>query len=391
MSYSSYWCAENQTTVYVANNSDCRMKLNLDSHKACEGETVMEMEDVVRESEVVDSKIQARVQEGDKAKQTVEPGRKRGRPRKTRPDELEVLEGTKESGVLRKVRQRRKIKAKKKGGLLGIRVPNILQMVQPQLNTNLFGSSSDRLLDVELEMVQPDMNSLKPQLDMNLFGSGSSGVQSQTSTDLHNTSPCKLPPSQTQLPFVKKSSLWEILESMEVFKIMPQKPHFRPLEQFTAGCREGKAIGHLVNFVNLASKVCDARFDDTDSFKDKMELLENLEQHGFCVQPLRARLEALLELKERHGVFENELTKIEAGIHEQEHEQDELIKEIVKLDMETVVLKESIALLRGTRDHIIIESKISESEIEKWEKERHLIKEQWVDAKREFDGLLATI
>ncbi|XP_068666336.1 DUF724 domain-containing protein 2-like isoform X2 [Aristolochia californica] len=351
--------------------------------KSCKGETVTGMKAADRESDH-NSKIQASILEGQGGtKQMGRHSRKRGRPRKMKPEELEVLEGTKERREpWIRGETRRKIKALKKGDLPGVAEPRI----------------SDRLLGRDLGMVQSDVNSLKPQLNMNLFGSKCNGIKAQINTGLQtsmitfldNPSCNEQSPNKTQLSFVKTSSLWELLGSMEVFKRMPQKPHFHPLEQYTKDCREGMAIAHMVNFVNLVSGVHDARFDDTVSLKNKLELLQELEQHGFCVQPLQARIEALLRLKERHGVFESELNKIETEVREQEHEWDDLDIEIIKLDMDMAVLKESLALLREKRALIISQSEIGKTDILKWQKEIQVIKEDSFDAKREFEAIVAT-
>ncbi|XP_068665187.1 DUF724 domain-containing protein 3-like isoform X2 [Aristolochia californica] len=258
--------------------------------------------------------------------------------------------------------------------------------------------NSGRLLGRELGMVQSDVNSVKSQSNMTLFGCKSNGskpqtnatLQTSTVTFLDNPSPNEQSPNKTQLSFVKTCPLWELLGSMEVFKTMPQRPHFRPLDQCMKECREGLAIGYMVNFVNLVSMAHDARFDDTFSFKNKLELLEELEQHGFRIQPLQARFEALLKLKQRHGVFESELTKIEAKVREQENELEKLDIEIIKLDMDKVVLKESIAKLREKRALIISQSEIGKSKIVKWQKETQRMKKGYFDAKREFEAIVAT-
>ncbi|KAJ6729340.1 AGENET DOMAIN-CONTAINING PROTEIN-RELATED [Salix viminalis] len=48
------------------------------------------------------------------------------------------------------------------------------------------------------------------------------------------------------VPFVKRSPVWNTIESMEVFQIIPQKPHFHPLTECKGEYREGSAIGIMV-------------------------------------------------------------------------------------------------------------------------------------------------
>ncbi|ONI16825.1 hypothetical protein PRUPE_3G124100 [Prunus persica] len=59
---------------------------------------------------------------------------------------------------------------------------------------------------------------------------------------------------QPHLPFVRNFPLWENIESMDVFKRFPQKPHFHPLLKCKEVCREGSALGKMVNFAFMVEK-----------------------------------------------------------------------------------------------------------------------------------------
>lgn len=52
-------------------------------------------------------------------------------------------------------------------------------------------------------------------------------------------------------PFEKCSVAWKDIESMEVFREIPQKPHFLPLLDVKETVREGMAIGYMVTFSNV--------------------------------------------------------------------------------------------------------------------------------------------
>lgn len=87
----------------------------------------------------------------------------------------------------------------------------------------------------------------------------------------------KLP--ETKLPFVKSSSMWQSIDAMEIFDLMPQRC---PLEQYSVDFREGMAIGLMVTFANLADNVRKLSISDTTStFAACLETLSNLEEHGF--------------------------------------------------------------------------------------------------------------
>ncbi|KAF9609936.1 hypothetical protein IFM89_019339 [Coptis chinensis] len=108
-----------------------------------------------------------------------------------------------------------------------------------------------------------------------------------------------LPLQVENLPFVKNSFLWGILESYEVFKLMPQQPHFRPLKKYNYELREGYAIAHMSNFANVVERIYKASLDEPRSmFENMLKLLADLEEFGFIVQPIRARVEDLLKIKE---------------------------------------------------------------------------------------------
>ncbi|KAM7490712.1 hypothetical protein LguiA_033633 [Lonicera macranthoides] len=56
------------------------------------------------------------------------------------------------------------------------------------------------------------------------------------------------------IPFVKNTLLWKTIESMEVFQVMPQKPHFRNLCSFKETSREGLAIDRLTRLLLIKDK-----------------------------------------------------------------------------------------------------------------------------------------
>lgn len=103
------------------------------------------------------------------------------------------------------------------------------------------------------------------------------------------------------LPFAAKSPLWKIYETMEVFKTMPQSPHFSPLIESTSeDLREGSALGMMASFSILLEKLKDLETDvsvsQLGSLKDSFT---KLEKHGFDVTRPLSRIDKLLALKDR--------------------------------------------------------------------------------------------
>ncbi|XWS36070.1 hypothetical protein CRYUN_Cryun20dG0052500 [Craigia yunnanensis] len=151
------------------------------------------------------------------------------------------------------------------------------------------------------------------------------------------------------LPFVKKSPVWRTIESMDVFQIVPQKPHFQPLAENREEFREGSAIGIMVTFANLFEKISTLLFDDPrNSFDSILEGLNDLEKHGFDVTLLRHRLNELLSIKERQGQQLEDRKNVEREIIEK-------TKEITKFDEEIEEIEKKITQLQER--HTAIKSK----------------------------------
>ncbi|KAL6654098.1 hypothetical protein ACP70R_007563 [Stipagrostis hirtigluma subsp. patula] len=119
--------------------------------------------------------------------------------------------------------------------------------------------------------------------------------------------------SDDQVPFVKKSSLWSLIEHMEVYKKVEQRPHFLPLKQFLPEFREGMALGLMVSYSNLVENVMEATiYDSLASFKENITTLGRLEDNGFDVQFLRRTLTKLLQAKSEYSNYLGERDKLKA-------------------------------------------------------------------------------
>ncbi|KAF8111796.1 hypothetical protein N665_0072s0010 [Sinapis alba] len=103
------------------------------------------------------------------------------------------------------------------------------------------------------------------------------------------------------LPFANKSPLWKIYETMEVFKKLPQNPHFSPLIESTSeDFREGSALGMMASFSGLLDKLKDLETDVSVSKLGTLkESFTKLEKHGFDVTRPLSRINKLLDLKDR--------------------------------------------------------------------------------------------
>ena len=149
------------------------------------------------------------------------------------------------------------------------------------------------------------------------------------------------------LPFVKKSPCWKVLESMDIFKAMPQRPHFNTLLECEEESREGDAIGAMVKFSGLLEKVNNIQVDDSVTEINRIkECFLKLEEHGFDVTAPCSRIDKLLSVKERQTWALEELKVAERGITENDNKRRKLEEDIEELPKKIVELQRQLALVK---------------------------------------------
>ncbi|KAK8650648.1 hypothetical protein V6N13_140276 [Hibiscus sabdariffa] len=153
------------------------------------------------------------------------------------------------------------------------------------------------------------------------------------------------------LPFVKRSPVWRTIESMDVFHIVPQKPHFLPLAENREEFREGSAIGIMVTFASLFEKISMLRFDEPrDTFDSILESLSDLEKHGFDVTLLQHRLNKLLSIKEGHNQQLGEIQNAEREIIESTKEISKFDEEMKEIEKKITQLQEQHASIKSEKE-----------------------------------------
>ncbi|CAL5445340.1 unnamed protein product [Camellia sinensis] len=184
-------------------------------------------------------------------------------------------------------------------------------------------------------------------------------------------------------PFVKRSSIWENLECMEIFKKMPQQPHFQPLGKSKEDIREGLAIANMVTFANVVLWTSKLQFSDPRSVIDShLETLSDLEAHGFNVDPIRGRLNELLSKKVRQSKLLEESKGVEMKINEQGLEKNKIDEEIHEIDKKMEELQEKLALATSM-------TKMKDSEIGALRSKKEVIDRDILKAQLDFEGLAA--
>lgn len=193
-----------------------------------------------------------------------------------------------------------------------------------------------------------------------------------------------VPEEVQRLPFVKSSPVWKVIESMDIFKTLPQRPHFRPLYKCKEECREGLAIGNMVTFSGLVDKISKLRFDDRGNiFSSALESLLDLEKHGFNVTAIRDRVSELLSIKDRQEQLRNESKNAERKKSEYASEKTRLAEECKEIETRISELQEKHALLKSQ-----LETK--DVELAKLQQNTDAIDESLRSTRHVFEKLAAT-
>ncbi|KAK3194331.1 hypothetical protein Dsin_025641 [Dipteronia sinensis] len=164
------------------------------------------------------------------------------------------------------------------------------------------------------------------------------------------------PVKNQMLPFAKKSPIWKTIESMEVFQIVPQKPHFIPLSETKEEYREGSAIGIMVTFAGLFEKINMLKCDDSmDVFASTLDSLLDLEKHGFDVTLLRKRVDELLPIRNKQGQLMDDLKDAERGIIKHTDERTKLDEEVEAIKKKIIELQEQLESTKLRKEKKIAE------------------------------------
>ncbi|KAM0004701.1 putative HAD superfamily protein [Helianthus debilis subsp. tardiflorus] len=159
-------------------------------------------------------------------------------------------------------------------------------------------------------------------------------LSAQTSTEPQTTA-VTITDYQQDWPFIKQSPIWANIDSLVSCLTTPQKPHFFPLKKTKELHREGSAIAHMMTCYNLVRSLPNIKLNDpVDIINDNLEVLVDLEAHGFDVDLIRCRLNELLSMKSKAGQHEDTLKELEKRSYEKlviEKEMDQLKVEMEKL------------------------------------------------------------
>ncbi|KAJ4844348.1 hypothetical protein Tsubulata_025249 [Turnera subulata] len=204
------------------------------------------------------------------------------------------------------------------------------------------------------------------------------------------------------LPFVKSSPMWNHLESLEVFQLMPQNPHFSPLVKCKEFDREGLAIGHTARFASLVERALKLQVDDPRSiFSDLLEALSSIGMFGFDVRAIEDRVKKLLSKKDGREKLQDEARNacaqiaeikegkltVEDGIRANALEKSKLREEITAMTLSINILSKKIGELDDKRrqEETVVER--MDCEITSLQQNVNAINASILEAENQFEAL----
>uniref|UniRef100_A0ACD5W772 Uncharacterized protein n=1 Tax=Avena sativa TaxID=4498 RepID=A0ACD5W772_AVESA len=206
-------------------------------------------------------------------------------------------------------------------------------------------------------------------------------------TSLHPTFP-----SCERVPFVKASPIWDQIEPLEVFRKVPQQPHFLPLQQFMPELREGMAIGLMVTYATLVESVKKSCINDNiDLFERKINALAHLEENGFDVKSLQHSLNKLVQIKWDHTQHLGCLGKLKELLPGKETAVSQKCALLDEKEGAIHELEQRLECLRGEAEKIAREAKHEDAELSRLKVDVNIAQEACSGVEMQFHSTLAEL
>ncbi|KAK1560158.1 hypothetical protein Q3G72_022989 [Acer saccharum] len=171
--------------------------------------------------------------------------------------------------------------------------------------------------------------------------------------------------------------VWSFIQSMEVFRLMPQKPHFRPLNDCDEILREGLAIAQWITFAKVAEQTSELQLDASRStFNSIIACLSELESHGFDVKVVRSRLLELQTLKESQEQLQTKLENFKCEIVERTNEETKIKAKLDDAIKELNLIEEQINKVDEKKKRIVSMIEENDSKIAKLNSSDDLVNEE---------------
>ncbi|KAK3195213.1 hypothetical protein Dsin_026523 [Dipteronia sinensis] len=184
------------------------------------------------------------------------------------------------------------------------------------------------------------------------------------------------------------SSIRSSIQSMEVFRLMPQKPHFRPLNECNEIIREGLAIAQWFTFAKVVEQTSELQVDASRSLFDSIvECLSELESHGFDVKAVRSRLLELQTMKESQEQLQTKLENFKCEIVERTHKETKIKAEMDDAAKELRVLEEKIDAMEEKTTRLVSMIRENNSTTAKLKSSDDLVNKEIWKVAQNFDSL----
>ncbi|KAK1577834.1 hypothetical protein Q3G72_025278 [Acer saccharum] len=190
-----------------------------------------------------------------------------------------------------------------------------------------------------------------------------------------------MPYENQNLRWLESSPVFKFVQSLEEFQLMPQKPHFRPLDECEVVSREGLALKHMMTFVNVVKETSKLQVNASGSMMDVLlKCLPELESHGFDVKDVRSRLLKMQTMKKGREHLQAKLEKVKSEIKIRTHEG-------TKINAELIDVMEEIKVLEEKKTRIISMNEENDSEMAKLKSSDSLLNEIIQNVEHNFASL----
>jgi chromosome segregation ATPase len=120
--------------------------------------------------------------------------------------------------------------------------------------------------------------------------------------------------------------------------------------------REGMAIGMMATYAHLAESIQKLPIHtEVTVFQEKIVCLDSLEENGFIVEPIRSRLQQLLEIKANYTKSALKRVELDTGLVNKERENKNLLASANTCDAELEDIRKRIAVLKEKEEAIMKE------------------------------------
>ncbi|XP_010237644.1 DUF724 domain-containing protein 3 isoform X2 [Brachypodium distachyon] len=199
--------------------------------------------------------------------------------------------------------------------------------------------------------------------------------------------------SGQQCSLIKISDVLHLAEkTMEVFRKVPQRPHFRPLEKHAPELREGIAIGLKLGYANLVDSVNNSSIEDSiASFEGKISALTILEENGFEVKSLHHILNKLLEAKLDYSKHVGHRDKLKELVPRQESTVSQKHALLNEKEKTAFQLQQKLDSIRREADQIARERENEDAELLRLKAEVNATQEACSEGELRFRSTLAEL